>query len=74
MYLRIKVHPNAPKTELKETMTDGTLKINLAAPAEKNKANTELIKFLAKKFAISQENVIIISGKKERIKLIKMNN
>lgn len=72
IYLRIKVRPDAPKTALKGIMADETLKIDLAAPAEKNKANQELTKFLAKIFEISKTSVIILSGTKDRLKLIKI--
>lgn len=70
IYLRIKVRPCSSKNEVKEVLDDETIKINVAAPALKDKANLELIKFLAKEFDISKNNVRISSGAKERIKLI----
>ena len=72
IYLRIKVNPGAYKTEIKSIMNDKTIKINISKPAEKNKANEELIKFLAKEFEINQKNVKIISGAGQRLKLIKI--
>ena len=72
LYIRIKVRPNAPKTQIKETMEDKTIKLDVAAAPEKDKANKEMIKFLAKKFEVLRDNVIIISGKKDRLKLIKI--
>jgi uncharacterized protein len=76
LYLRIKVIPNSPKSELIEVITDGegekTHKIRIKAPAEKGKANKELIKFLSKQYSLPKENISIISGKTERIKLIKI--
>jgi uncharacterized protein len=72
-YLRIKVIPKAPKSELINTMEDGTLKIRIAAPPEKGKANAELIKFLSKHFNISKKQITIISGKSEPLKLIKLS-
>jgi len=71
-YLRIKVRPNASRNEVREEMGDGTWKINIAAVAERGKANEELIKFLAKEFKLRKENVKIISGAGEHIKLIKI--
>jgi hypothetical protein len=71
-YLRIKVIPKSPKSELIETMDDGTLKIRIAAPAEKGKANTELIKFLSKQYNVPKDKISIISGKGERLKLIRI--
>ncbi len=72
LYLRIKVHPGADKNYIKEIMEDETVKIDVAAPPVRGKANLELIKFLARKFEVKKENVKIISGAKERIKLIKV--
>ncbi|MFH1412507.1 MAG: DUF167 domain-containing protein [bacterium] len=71
LYLNIKVRPNASKTEIRQVM-DETIKINIAAPAVKNKANQELVKFLAKEFAISKNNVKLISGMGEPRKLVKL--
>ena len=72
IYFKIKVIPGAAKTELKEKMADGTIKISVAAPPERGKANQELIKFLAKEFEVGKEQIIIISGKTEKVKLIKI--
>jgi len=70
IYLKIKARPCASKTEIKEILEDETIKINVAAPALKNKANQELIKFLSKEFDVSKNNIRIVSGEKERVKLI----
>jgi uncharacterized protein len=71
-YIRIKVIPGAPKTEIKSTMADGTIKIAVAAAPEKGKANLALIKFLAEEFNVSKNNIKIISGVSDRIKLVKI--
>lgn len=71
-YFRIKVIPKAPKSELLTTMEDGTLKIRIAAPPEKGKANAELIKFLSKHFNIPKEKISIITGKSDPLKLVKI--
>ena len=63
IYLRVKAHPNAHRTEVKQVMEDDTIKIDVAAKPEKNKANQEIIKFLAIQFEIPETNVIIVSGK-----------
>ncbi len=72
-YLRIKVIPGAAKTEIKGEMADGTIKIAVAAPPEKGKANKELIEFLSLKFGVKKENIKLISGASSRLKLIKIN-
>ncbi|MFH1649682.1 MAG: DUF167 domain-containing protein [Candidatus Woesearchaeota archaeon] len=45
--LRVKVKPNASKTEIIEIL-DGKVIIAIKAPADKNKANAELVRFLSK--------------------------
>lgn len=72
IYLKLKVRPNAGRTEVIDVLEDNTTKINIASPALKGRGNQELIKFLAKTFAIPKENVKIISGAGDRIKLIKV--
>lgn len=73
-YLRIKVLPKSPKTELIDTMEDGTLKIRIAAPPEKGKANAELIKFLAQKYNVPKDKITILSGKNDPLKLVRILN
>ena len=46
--IKIRVTPRAKKTEITETLADGTLKIKLKSPPVDGKANEELIKFLEK--------------------------
>lgn len=74
VYLRIKARPNAGKTGIREIMEDETIKIDVAALPKKGKANKELIAYLTKEFNINKENVIILSGISDRIKLIKIIN
>ena len=74
LYLRVKVRPGAVKTTVIKVMDDETIKIDIAAPPIKGKANQELIKFLAKEFDILKNNVKIVSGAGERVKLIKIIN
>lgn len=76
-YLRVKILPRSPKNEIIEVIEDEegekTIKIRIKAPPEKGKANAELIKFLSKTFNIKRDRISIISGKTDRIKLIKIN-
>ncbi|MFA5820855.1 MAG: DUF167 domain-containing protein [Candidatus Gracilibacteria bacterium] len=73
-YLRVKVIPKSATNEVSEILADGTIKIRLKAVPERGKANAELIKFLSKELKIATEQISIISGKSERIKLIKIKN
>ena len=74
VYLRVKVRPKATVSNIKEVMNDDTIKIDIMAPAIKGRANHELIKLLAKNFQVYKENIKIISGASERLKLIKIIN
>ncbi|MFA6528330.1 MAG: DUF167 domain-containing protein [Candidatus Gracilibacteria bacterium] len=73
VYLRIKVTPKSAKTEITNTLDDGTIKIRVAAPPEKGKANKELIKFLSAHYNVPKDAISIISGKSDHLKLIKIN-
>lgn len=75
IYLRIKVRPEAGVTKVKQLLEDedgDIIKIDIAAPAVKGKANAELVKFLAREFAIGRNSVKIIGGAGERLKLVKI--
>lgn len=72
LYLRVKARPGAAGNAVTEIMDDETIKIDIAAPPVKGKANRELVEFLAKNFAVSKNNVKIISGAASRTKLIKI--
>lgn len=71
-YLKVRIVPKSPQNLIVEKMTDDSWKIRVAAPAEKSKANRELIAFLAKTLKISREKISIISGGKDRGKLLKI--
>jgi uncharacterized protein len=75
-YLRIKVLPKSPKSEIVDIMDDKengqTIKIRIKAAPEKGRANAELIGFLSKEMKVSKNNITIIAGKTEQLKLIKI--
>ena len=70
-YLKIKVIPNASKTEFGEVLNGEELyiKLRIKAIAEKGKANKELEKFLGKWFSGKAK---IINGHTNSIKLIQI--
>jgi len=70
LYIRVKVVPKSPKNEIMDLMADETYKIRVAAPATDGKANAELLRFLKKSLGASE--ALIVSGKTDRIKLIKL--
>jgi len=69
---RVKVIPKSGRTEVAGTMSDGTVKIKVAAPPEKGKANAELCSFLAREFGVPQKNVQVIAGQTSPIKVVRV--
>jgi uncharacterized protein (TIGR00251 family) len=75
VYLRIKARPGAQATEAKGVLAgeDGdTIKVDVAAVPEQGKANLELVRYLADWFNVRKEQVKIISGAGDKVKLIKI--
>ena len=71
MMLRVRVIPNARKTEIVERGED-FFKIKLATPARDNKANKALVVFLAREFKIAKSAIAIIKGEKGRDKVVRI--
>lgn len=70
---RVKVIPNASKNEI--AAQDGDfLKVKIKAPAQKGKANRELVKFLAKEFNVKKSSINIIKGENGREKIVEISH
>jgi uncharacterized protein (TIGR00251 family) len=69
--LTVKVVPGSSKTAL-AGLLEGKLKIKVACPPEKGKANDCLIDFLAEKLKIKRRDLIIVSGQTNPVKRIKI--
>jgi hypothetical protein len=71
--LRISVYaqPQARKTAV-DGIHNGALKIKVAAPALEDRANDELIRFLAGCFAVTRRDVTLLRGGKSRNKLFEV--
>jgi len=54
-------------------MLDDMIKIKVAAPPEKGKANQSLIDFLAKKLGTKKKDIEIISGKTNPVKVLRIS-
>lgn len=68
-YIKVTVKPSSKQTKILESdQKNNTYKIAIKAPADKNKANIELLRFLKKAF---KKDFKIISGKTSRTKLLK---
>lgn len=74
--LQCYVQPNASRDELVGIYDPGPrqrLKIRIKAPALEGKANRHLLKFVARLFAVSKNQVTIIQGENSRAKTLQIN-
>jgi hypothetical protein len=65
--ITIRVKPNSKKNEILEK-SRGIYTVAVKAEAKNNKANTELIRFLSKRF---KKNIEIVKGIRSRKKVIR---
>jgi uncharacterized protein len=72
MTRRVKVIPRSVKNEIAGEMADGTLKVKIAAPPEKGKANEVLCAFLAGYYGVPQSAITIVSGHSAALKLVRI--
>jgi len=73
MTRRVKVIPRSAKTEIAGEMADGTLKVKVAAPPEKGKANETLCAFLAEHYGVPRSAITIVSGHSAALKLVRID-
>ncbi len=66
----VRVVTRARKREIVGIQDDGALKVRLTSPPLDNRANKELIEFLAKALGVPKSNIEIVAGVKGREKLI----
>lgn len=71
--LTVKIVPGSSSPSKICGILDGMLKIKIAAPPEKGKANQSLIKFLAKTLDVHKNSIQIISGQTNPIKQIQIS-
>jgi uncharacterized protein (TIGR00251 family) len=71
LVLALKVQPKAGRDELAEPLGDA-LKVRITTPPVDGKANSHLIRFLAKTFDVARGAVILESGETSRIKRIRI--
>jgi uncharacterized protein (TIGR00251 family) len=67
--LTLHVRPNARKSEI-VGLHGGALKLKIAAPASGNRANAELIAFLAEVLAVARSAISIRHGATSRKKIV----
>ena len=72
LILNIYVVPRSSKSEIAGIYND-CLKIKLKSPPIDNAANEELVRFLSKRLQIPKRNIEIISGHKQKRKVVLVN-
>jgi hypothetical protein len=68
--LAVRVTPRASRNKIAEVMSDGVVKIHLAAPPEDGEANAELLVFLSEILKVPKSSIEIVAGATGRDKLI----
>ena len=69
--LKLRIVPNAKRDEGVGEYGDA-VKIKVAAPAVKGKANEARLEFVAEKLRVHRRGITLISGEKSRDKLIEI--
>ena len=70
--LRVKVVTRSPASGIAGRLGDGTLKVKVASPPERGKANEELCRVLASHYGVSRSAVSVISGQSSTLKLVRV--
>lgn len=70
--LRLKIVPKSSTTELVGMLGEDVIKVRVAAVPTKNKANQELIRFLAKLFELPKSHITIASGPTSPLKIVEI--
>lgn len=70
-FIAVLIQPNSPKSII-QGLHDGKLKIRIHSPPVDGKANEELIRFLAKFFAVKKNQVEILRGHTDKNKHIQI--
>jgi uncharacterized protein (TIGR00251 family) len=69
--IRIKVLPRSSKNKI-FSLENGIFKVKLSAPPVEGKANRALIDFLAGILGLPKGNIEIVSGKRSRLKSVRI--
>ena len=68
--LTVRVTPRASRTAFGGVLEDGTVRIRISAPPLEGRANSALIKFVAKVLGVSRSRVEIVAGEKGLDKIL----
>lgn len=67
--LSVRVRPGASRNEIKGFAGE-VLRVNIAAPPEKGRANAELVRFLSAALGVDRQQVSLLSGQTGRSKVV----
>lgn len=70
--IRIRAQPRASRTEVVGQHGDA-LKVRIAAPPVDGAANTELVRYIAKRAGVAQSRVRILAGDTGRSKIVEID-
>lgn len=70
--LHIRVQPKASRNEIASSSEDGALRVRVTAPPEGGKANTVVLKLLAKHLKLAPSALEIVRGQSSRNKTIEI--
>jgi uncharacterized protein (TIGR00251 family) len=71
-HIRVKVLPRSTTNQI-ISQEDGLFKVKLTAPPVEGKANKALIELLAKRLRIGKGKIEIISGKRSKLKSVRIS-
>jgi uncharacterized protein (TIGR00251 family) len=68
--LALRVTPRASRNQIAGVLSDGTVKVHIAADPAEDKMNGELLAFLAEVLGVPKSRVEIVAGESGRDKLV----
>jgi uncharacterized protein (TIGR00251 family) len=68
--LAVRVTPRSSRNQIVGVLTDGTVKIHIAAPPVDEEANLELVKYLSEVLGVPKSRLEIVAGASGRDKLV----
>lgn len=68
--IAVRVTPRASRNQIVGVLSDGTIKVRIAASPSDGEANAELMNFLAEVLGVPKSRVEIVAGESGRDKLI----
>ena len=67
--ITVKVYPNSARNEV-VCFAEGVLRVKIAEPPVRDKANRKLVVFLSERLGVSKSSITIMKGHSSRNKLI----